>query len=277
MSLKEKKKAKQVSEIAELVQKADLSNDDIKEIINNQRKKAIKGFYYFLKRIKINSKSPFEYYKTKNKIKENGEEAVWHHFLKENDWIIGLNVDLKFIREILPEQKIGDEDSKGKGSSKTDFLGLSYFTTLIELKTSKTLVFKSVKSSKARTNTFDFSSDFIEAYSQTLAQKSDLSINDKKKIIDTNNIEIDRVTIRTIDPKCILIIGCRNAEFPHDKDAEHSIKTDCFERLRRDIRNISIITFDELFERAYHIVYTNKLPQDWYFKNTDEFINKYLN
>ncbi|MBK9355442.1 MAG: DUF4263 domain-containing protein [Bacteroidetes bacterium] len=101
--------------------------------------------------------------------KANSE--VWHHFLKNNEWIIGLNVEIKFIRDLLSEQKVGNENSKGTGSPKVDLLGVSYFTSLIELKTSDTKIFKIEKTSKSRANTWDFSNDFIEAYSQVLAQR----------------------------------------------------------------------------------------------------------
>ena len=49
------------------------------------------------------------------------------------------------------------------------------------------------------------------------------------------------------------------------------MKSDCFERMRRDSRNIEIVTFDELFERAFHIVFTDKLPSDWYQLESDNF------
>lgn len=74
----------------------------------------------------------------------------------------------------------------------------------------------------------------------------------------------------------MLIFGNRNIEFPHNRSVENSIKSDCFERFRRDIRNVEIITFDELFERAYHIVYSEKLPLDWYDIEEKDFINNIL-
>jgi hypothetical protein len=60
-----------------------------------------------------------------------------------------------------------------------------------------------------------------------------------------------------LDPKSVPLIGNRNLEFPHDRSVTNSYKTDCFERLRRDIRNVVLWHKDE-FERAFHIVYTRK-------------------
>lgn len=274
IEFKSKSQEEKVKELIELTENSKLSNDEIKAIIKNQRKRVVYGFYCFLKGIDIKSKSPFDYYRKDREIKENGEEVIWHHFFKENDWIIGLNTDIKFIRDFLSEQKIGVENSKGKGSPKLDLLGLSYFTTLIELKTSNTKIFKTTKSSNSRTNTWDFTSEFIEAYSQTLSQRTE--INKNKEIIGEDGIKIDTEIYRILDPKSVLIIGNRNLEFPHDRSLESSIKTDCFERFRRDIRNVEIITFDELFERAYHIVYSDKLPKNWYEIENNEFVQNIL-
>ena len=74
----------------------------------------------------------------------------------------------------------------------------------------------------------------------------------------------------------MLIIGSRNDEFPHDRSSEHLIKSDTFERIRRDIRNIEILTFDELFERAFHIVYTKPLPDDWFNMDPTAFTSRVL-
>lgn len=269
-----KTQEEKVKELIELADNSKLSNDEIKVIIKNQRKRIIYGFYCFLKGIEIDSKNPFDYYRESRKIKEAGEEVIWHHFFKENEWIIGLNVDIKFIRDFLSEQKIGTENSQGKGSPKLDLLGISYFTTLIELKTSNTRIFKATKSSNSRTNTWDFTSEFIEAYSQTLSQRTEIHKN--KEIIKEDGKKLDTEIHRVLDPKSVLIFGNRNIEFPHNRSVENSIKSDCFERFRRDIRNVEIITFDELFERAYHIVYNTKLPDNWFEIDNKLFIKEVL-
>ena len=80
-----------------------------------------------------------------------------------------------------------------------------------------------------------------------------------------------------MDPKAVLIIGNRNIEFPHVRNTEKDTKSDCFERIRRDSRNIEIVTFDELFERAFHMVFEKKLPEDWYNISPTEFKRDILN
>ncbi|MBK9355441.1 MAG: hypothetical protein IPN09_16170 [Bacteroidetes bacterium] len=73
-----------------------------------------------------------------------------------------------------------------------------------------------------------------------------------------------------------MLIGNRSEEFPHNRNNENNLKTDCFERLRRDTRNVEILTYDELFERAYHIVFTTKLPKEWYNLGQEEFKKEVL-
>ena len=272
---KSKDKANKIKDIMSLVEQTTLSSEDIKAILFSQRKKTVFGFYCFLKNCLVQEKEPFSYYRNTREIKEQGEEVIWHHFLKENNWIIGLNVKLEFIRDLISEQKIGIENSDGAGSPKVDFLGVSYFISLIELKTSNTKIFKLNKTSNSRANTWDFSNEFIEAYSQILAQKSDFYSN--KRIINEKGEVLDLERNRVLDPKAILIIGNRNIEFPHARKREENIKSDSFERFRRGNKNVEIITFDELFERAYHIVYTKLLPLDWYNIEEKTFIKEYLN
>ncbi|MCP9762978.1 Shedu anti-phage system protein SduA domain-containing protein [Lacihabitans soyangensis] len=263
-----------IQELGELIDKSAFSSEEIKEILKNSRKKAIYGFYCFLKNVHISGKDPFQFYRDVRIINDHGEEAVWHQFFKNNDWILGLNTKITFIRDLLSEQKVGIEDSKGGGSPKVDFIGISYFNTLIELKTSNTEIFKKGKTSKSRTNTWDFSNDFIEAFSQTLAQRSDFY--NKKEIIDNDSKIIDLEIHRILDPKAILIFGNRNKEFPHIRDLGSNYKSECFERFRNSNSNVSIITYDELFERAFSIVYSEKLPINWYTIPENEFIRNVI-
>jgi len=266
IELPSKDDKKKVEEIIEFVRKhdIDLKETDIKSITFSSRKKTIHRFLYLLKNKVIDNKRSLDIYKEAYRLQDS-KEAVWHHFLKKNDWILGLNVDIKFIRDLLDEQKVGIENSKGSGSPKTDLLGISDYTTLIELKHSETNIFKDSKTSKSRTNTWDFTPDFIEGISQCLGQKFAFDKSYMtKNFIDENGKPIDKSEIFTEDPKTILIIGNRKREFPHNNLNEHNIKSKTFELFRRNNRNVEIITFDELFARAYHIVFSEKIKLDWF-------------
>lgn len=252
-------------DLKELVLLANLSTNDIKAITFETRKQNLKAFYFLLKNIQLYKKKPslIEYSEKFNL--QIGEEYVWHHFLKNHDWILGLNTDIRFIIDFLDEQKVGNPDSKGSKNPQVDLLGLSEYTVLVELKHSNTEIFKKSKS-KGRANTWDFSNDFVEAISQCLGQKNELEKSfDAKTFVKEDGTQLNKTGIYTVDPKAFLIIGNKKKEFPIDTQIDINItKSKTLERFRRNNRNIDIITFDELFERAYQIVYSKKLDPNWY-------------
>lgn len=252
-----------VEDLKVLIKKADIKDHDIKSILFEKRKYIIKAFLFLLKNTIVKGKFSIDLYREKYSISP-GEEAIWHHFLKNNDWILGLNVDIKFIRDFFDEQKLGIENSRGIGSPQTDFIGVADYTTLIELKHANTKIFKKEKN-KARANTWDFTPDFIEGISQCLGQKFsfDKSYN-SKDYEDENKKMLDKNKTLTIDPKTVFIIGNRKLEFQHNCESDNYTRSKTFELFRRNNRNIDIITFDELFERAYHIVFGDIISSNWY-------------
>ena len=66
----------------------------------------------------------------------------------------------------------------------------------------------------------------------------------------------NQVKERTIDPKTILIIGSTLQFKGEDRDSRIKAKT--FELYRRNSRNIEIVTYDELYDRASFIVNNKK-------------------
>lgn len=60
------------------------------------------------------------------------------------------------------------------------------------------------------------------------------------------------------DPKCLLIIGNLTKELNCINDKEKMIKQKTFELFRRDSRNIEIITYDKLYDRAKFIITNSK-------------------
>ena len=266
LEFKNKDEQQRLKELSELIQIADLSVKDILFLTRENRKKNLKAFYYLLVNKELPSgKSSHTFYQEKYNLRK-GEEYTWHHFLKKHDWILGLNLDYKFVIEFLDEQKIGSPDSKGKGDPQTDLLGISEFTTLVELKHTNTNIFN-IKKSKGRANTWDFTTDFIEGISQCLGQKFELEKSfDEKVFIREDLTQLSKDGTQTIDPRSVLIIGNKKREFPINKlDNTNLVKNKTLERFRRNNRNIDVVTFDELFERAFHIVFSERIPKDWFW------------
>lgn len=266
-----KSEKEKFEDLKELVHLANLSTNDIKAITFETRRQNLKAFYFLLKNIQLSKKKPsLEEYREKFNL-QAGQEYVWHHFLKSHDWILGLNADIRFIVDFLDEQKVGNSDSRGAKNPQVDLLGISEFTVLVELKHANTDIFK-INKSKGRANTWDFTNDFVEALSQCLGQKNELEKSfDAKTFVKENNVQLNKTGIYTLDPKAILILGNKKREFPIDSLIDVNVtKTKTLELFRRNNRNIDIITYDELFERAYQIVYSKKLDSNWYNLDIEE-------
>lgn len=257
MEFDSKAQAEKVKALIELLKKAHLSDVEIETVFRENRELSLKHFERLL-----NDRESWREYRTKyqDEIRGQGEEAVWHHFLKKHHWFLGLNIDIRFIRDLIPESDLGITSTAGRGSPSVDFLGVSDYTILIELKTPKTKVFTATRKSTARANTWAFSSDFIDGISQCLGQKFDWDKSSGSKDLILGGEILDQNKLRTVDPKVIFIIGNRNDEFPtDDTDVDIIAKRDTFERFQRNSRNVEILTFDELYERAYFILHNRKL------------------
>ena len=92
----------------------------------------------------------------------------------------------------------------------------------------------------------------MNSYSQILEQKASgqIKIETTKELY---NDSFDKITQHSYDSKTILIIGSW-AEIDEDIAGIKSIKEKTFELFRRDSRNVDIITYDELYERASFII-----------------------
>lgn len=250
--------------IAKYANGSEVNSLEMAEVFELQnRKDGLEIFHKLL----FNVENFSEYYRTINnsEIKGGGEEAIWHHFLSNNKWIFGLSLDLRFIEDFVDEASIGNADTSNRGNAKTDILGWNDFTVLVELKTPGTPIFTTIKSSDARTNTWSFAPEFIEGFSQCLAQKEDWTKNSpNKKIVfkDDDGVrkELDKGVIRTIDPQVIYIVGNKEEEIPKNSNILAIItKRETLERFIKNNRNVNIISYDELYTRAYHIVH-GQLP-----------------
>lgn len=247
-------------EIASYVTKAGISEEEMAELlVHRARKNDVDTF----KKLMDNKGGYVNQYRERHKseIKKPGDEAVWHHFLKNHQWIFGLSLDLRFIEDLLDEQAVGDPDTQNKGNPMVDLLGLNDYTVLIELKTPGANIFTDSRSASSRANTWSFSGDFIDGLSQCLAQKTDWEKTSRSKILvktDPQGVRrvLDQGVIRTIDPEAIYVVGNKDREVPRDStDADVMLKRDTLERFSRNNRNITIIAYDELYRRAYHIAF----------------------
>jgi hypothetical protein len=200
------------------------------------------------------------------KLKQETSEKDWQVFFEKNKWIFGFGLDYRFIESSNREVEVG--------YGNVDFVSFNKFSVLIEIKTHKTPLIKKSKIkngeqvSPNRADAWSLSDDLINSVSQILAYKANWQLEYK----DTKNQENydSGISNYTADPKAILVIGNFKSIFNPDDDRKiQRIKQETFELFRRDSRNIEIITYDELFERASYIVNEQKMPDDYLQKENN--------
>jgi len=146
---------------------------------------------------------------------------------------------------------VGTAGTDNRNKPTVDFLmTFTDYTVLVEIKKPTTPIFQ--KRTSGRAGTWRFSSDFMDAVSQVLEQKAEwLSAAQSSNHFDKSGTR--RLEARTRDAKTILVIGNR-AEFDQSGNARAAeVQRDTFELFRRNTRNLEIMTFDELFDRAEFI------------------------
>jgi hypothetical protein len=177
-------------------------------------------------------------------------EKVWQHFFKKNEWIFGYGLDYHFLSILQREAHIAAEDVAGRDGSIADFLlGATNFTVLVEIKKPGTRLFDERRN---RAGSWKLSAELIDAVSQILEQKASWQVKAEANASGNFDDKGNLIAQKTIDPKSILIVGS-NSQFS-GTEKESGIKLRTFELFRRDSRNLEILTYDELYERAKFVV-----------------------
>ncbi|TXH56069.1 MAG: DUF4263 domain-containing protein [Bacteroidia bacterium] len=176
------------------------------------------------------------------------KEEHWHKFFENNQWIFGYGLNYQFCHILYSKYPVGNRGLDKSGEVEGDFLVADdNFTVLVEIKTCHTKLFGKAK---YRNECWELSSEVVNAVSQLLSQKHLLQKNYDDLTKNTQH------GIKTCDPKAILIIGSWD-EIEDCDINEQRIKKTTFELYRRNLRNVEIITFDELYKRAEYIVKHN--------------------
>ena len=198
----------------------------------------------------INDPNALTQYQKLNQLSSHSEEKTWQHFFEKNEWIFGYGLDYRFNKILQREAYLNTTNLDGSNSVITDYVVAdNKFTTFVEIKRPNTPLFKS---QKLRANCWRLSNDLYEAHGQILEQK----ISGQTKF-ETNQAgyctQGNRIKQGAYDSKAILIIGSWH-EIEKDDQYTQDLKIRTLELFRRDLRNIEIITFDELYARAVFIV-----------------------
>lgn len=180
------------------------------------------------------------------------EEKTWQYFFTKNQWIFGYGLDYRFQGILQREAQTTDGgcvDGKSGDGFCDYLLADKKFISFVEIKTPNTELFDVGKN---RSGSWKLSEKLIDAYSQILEQKASGQVlyNENRKNWQKDGKEMVQ---KSYDSKVILIVG-HWREIGECEGKEKDIKEKTFELFRRDSRNVEIITFDELHERADHIV-----------------------
>lgn len=227
--------------VEELVRSGLITSHDIVNL--GYRKQQLTVFEELLKSTKA-----VEEYARSNGIRMDQPEKAWQYFFKKNEWIFGFGLDYRFLGILQDEAEVGIPDISGANSPTTDFLaGTKNFTLLVELKLPGTSLFSARRN---RSGAWKLSTDFYDAISQILEQKAAWQVRGAMSSTTRDGSRIEQLTA---DPKALLVIGHDDA-FQADNLRETQLKLRTFELFRRDTRNVEIVTYSELFERAAFIV-----------------------
>lgn len=190
------------------------------------------------------------------------DENWWQDFFEENKWIFGYGLNYEILRQEQAQPNYGGTKVDGKGGQRGDYLtstlGDVNFTVLLEIKTPETPLLQGTE--EIRNGAWSYSKNLTDAVSQIQA-----NIDMWEKDGSTNPGNRDRLEgdcIYTVQPKGILIIGKLS-------ELDTRNKKETFQRLRRSIHGVDILTFDELLKRAEFIVEEKNDKED-FNKNTKD-------
>lgn len=181
-----------------------------------------------------------------------GQEGYWQTFFNENKWIFGYGLNYQIL---VPEQNqphYGGTQVGGTGGQRGDYLCSSIgdisFTVLVEIKTPETPLLSG--RTQIRSGAWALAPELTNAISQLQVNLATWEIEGARQLSNMDRLEGDEKY--TVAPRGILLIGRLN------QLSEDRSKRETFERFRRSIQGIEILTFDELYARARFIVEENQ-------------------
>lgn len=256
MLLDKDQASKLIEDNLEILQDALMNNITKKDLINfGYRKNQLEKFNKLL-----NEDGYFEKYKLEIKEEFNkdiGDESVWQKFFEKNTWILGYGLDYIFNSEL--DNKKLEQITSGSNfftnGKRVDALlksqGAINSLCFCELKLSSDKLLKQVKDSY-RAESWQISDSLAGAISQVqrTTHKAIKDFATKTEIKDKQD-NLTGENIFLYNPKSFILIGNLN-EFIIDEKI-NEVKFSSFEMFRKNLRNIEIITYDELYQRAYYI------------------------
>ncbi|RVD66932.1 Shedu immune nuclease family protein [Mesorhizobium sp. M7A.F.Ca.ET.027.03.2.1] len=186
----------------------------------------------------------------KHMLHKDWSEAQWQDFFDREQWVFGYGLDYRVMRQFDREMTVGAGGTDNQNKPVVDFLQtFTDYTVLVEIKKPDTPIFKASRGGRA--GTWEFSPEFLGAFSQIIEQKAEWLAFAQTG--EHHNKAGEILTARTKNAKSILVIGSSDEFLRADSTRAANVKRDTFELFRRESRSTDIVTFDELLERARFI------------------------
>ena len=238
-----------IPELLNELQKNNISQSDIKGL--GHRKEQLEVF-----RNMLYTENYFENLKAELKIDK--DESVWQNFFEANPWILGYGLNYVFKSPLEGkklEQVTKGNDAFSAGKRVDLFMrtrGIINSLCFGEIKTHKTPLLKQVKDAYRRECWA--AGEHLAGGIAQIQKTVQISLRNiqTKTPLKKENGDLTGEEVYLYQPKSFLLIGSLE-EFK----GEHGINEDkfsSFELFRRGMHNPEILTFDELFERAKHII-----------------------
>ena len=179
---------------------------------------------------------------TWSKHRNDGDEELWQGLLTEQEFVLEQIFHVP-IFVIKSKAYMGGKNALNKGRGVVDFLIKNNITNsvgLVEIKTPKT----DLLTTEYRNGIYNVSSELSGAVMQVLNNREFLA-KERNALLSGDAIEAE-----AFDPKCVVIIGHAKNEL---KDRN---KLKSFELFRRQLSDVEVITYDELFNRTKRLVQT---------------------
>src|SRR5258708_415067 len=177
---------------------------------------------------------------------QSTDEKWWQDFFESNKWIFGYGLNYQILGQQQDQPHYGGTKVDGTGGQKGDYLtstvGDLNFTVLVEIKTPDTPL---QGNKEIRSGAWSLSKHLTDAVVQIQAN---IDVWDKQGSRQPYNVDkLEKKNIFTIQPKGIVVIGQLN-------QLDNRSKRESFQRFRKSLHGIDILTFDELLNRARFIV-----------------------
>lgn len=175
-------------------------------------------------------------------------ERNWQAFLQRASWIFGHGLDYAFLVDEQPEADYGGQDFGGRGGERGDLLartaGKFRFAVLVELKRPDTPLIWGPR--PYRNGAWRVGQEVAGGVAQLQANCERI----RTAADERENVRwLDERDMTVADPQAILVVG-------HTGQLRDDAQRASFHRFRRNLWNPTVLTYDELFERARFLVET---------------------